>query len=340
MHASEQVPPQAVMMQLINGKLVSRCVSIAAELSIADRLRDGPKDAATLAEETGTDADALYRMLRMLAGLGVFVELPAGRFRQSPLSEVLCGDAPGSVRDYARWLGTELHWRVVTDLDRAVRTGRPVVDTSVPDQPPFDVLAGDRIAQKVFNDAMTGLSAADGSAIVDVYDFPAFSRIIDVAGGHGALAALIAQAAPESEVTLFDQPQVIHEAEHILPLRFPEARVRTAAGNFLEEVPGPVDVCILKHIIHDWDDHHAWRILTQCRKALGPEGRLLVCELLITPGPESMAAKILDIEMLAGSGGKERTEVEFEDLLRASGLRLQRVIETRTPVCVLEAVAA
>lgn len=338
MNSTDQLPPQAVMMQMVNGQLVSRCVCLTAELGIADLLKDGPQEIAALAASTGADEDALYRVLRMLAGLGIFTELPDRRFEQSPLSEALCGDSPGSVRHYARWFGTAFHWRFVGDLDYSVRTGRPAINKDHPDMMPFEVLSKDNAAQATFNDAMTGLSRADGAAVVAAYDFSAFSRIMDVGGGHGMLASLIAQATPGAGVSVFDMPHVIEGTAKRLAAEPTTSGIKTEAGDFMNHIPGPVDLCILKHIIHDWNDTDAARILETCRKALAPGGRVLVCEMIVTEGPEGMPAKVLDIEMLVGPGGRERTEAEFAALFNQAGLKLERVVETRTPIRLLEAV--
>jgi SAM-dependent methyltransferase len=336
MAKSEGAPPQAVMMQMINGKLLSRCVSLIAELAIADRLASGPRDVGSLAASTGTDADALYRVLRLLAGLGIFVELPDRRFQNSELSETLRSDAPGSVRHYARWFGTGFHWRMITDLDYSVRTGKPALSKDQPDKTPFEILAQDGSAQETFNDAMTGFSLNEGTAIVQSYDFSRFSRIIDVGGGHGTLAAMISRAAPQARVQVLDLPHVVEGTKKRLEgsgLKNSEA----IAGSFLETVPGPVDLCVLKNIIHDWDDAISSRILSNCRNALAEGGRVLVCEMLITPGPENIFTKTIDIEMLVGPGGRERTVAEFTELFARARLKLDRVIETPSSLRLLEA---
>ncbi len=201
----------------------------------------------------------------------------------------------------------------------------------------FEVLAQDSGAQETFNEAMTGLSLANGAAIVEAYDFSSFARITDVGGGHGTLAAMIAQSAPNANVTVFDLPHVIQRTAKRLAAEFPAAKITTVAGDFLDKVPGPTDLCVLNNLIHDWDDDNAKRILTKCREVLADGGRILVCEMMITPGPESMPAKIFDIEMLVGTGGRERTEAEFSELFRGAGLQLARVVETRTPIRLFEA---
>jgi 2-polyprenyl-3-methyl-5-hydroxy-6-metoxy-1,4-benzoquinol methylase len=326
------------MMQLISGKCVSRCVSLAAELAIADMLANGPQDVEALANGTGTSPEPLYRVLRALAGVGVFDELPNRRFQNSPLSAMLISGTQRSVRHYARWFGRELHWRMYSGLGSSVRTGRPWAVNDYPDKTPFQVLAEHPADQEVFNQAMAELSEADGPAIAQAYDFSCFEKIIDVGGGHGTLASLIAEKAPQASVTVFDLPHVIESAPERLSDEGLAGRIDFRSGSFLDCVPRPADLCVLKHILHDWNDETARRILTNCRDALSDGGRVLVCEMVITTGPEGIPALILDIEMLVGAGGRERTQREYSELFAAAGLRLERVISTQTNIQLLEAV--
>lgn len=331
------LPPQAMMLQMLNGMVVSRCLALVAELGIPDRLKDGPQDAAQLSGALGVDAGALHRVLRTLAGLGVFAEGPDRRFQNTPLSEALRSDTPGSVRSIARWLGHPLHWRVIGDLDFSVQTGKPSVSKDHPGKSGFQVIAEDPGAQAIFTAAMTNLSQADGAAIVRSFDFSRFGRIVDVGGGQGTLGLLIARAAPAATVTVFDLPHVIAGAQGILEGAGLGDRISAVGGSFFDEVPGPADLCVLKYVLHLCDDDAAGRILANCRKALGDEGRILVCEMLITSSPASMPARVMDIEMLTGPGGRERTEQEFAALFAASGFELERVVETPLPIRLLEA---
>jgi SAM-dependent methyltransferase len=325
-------------MQLISGKCLSRCVSLAAELGIADMLVDGPRDVGTLATGTGTRSDALYRVLRALTTAGVFDELPERQFRNNPLSATLISGAEHSVRQYARWFGRELHWRMYSGLETSVRSGRPWAANEYPDKMPFEVLAEHPADQDVFHRAMAELSEADGPSIAQAYDFGRFQRIMDIGGGHGTLARLIAAKAPNSKLTVLYLPHVIEGAREWLANSGFANQIDFKRGSFLESMPGPVDLCVLKHILHDWDDETALRILTNCRNALSEDGRVLVCEMVIAPGPEGLAAIALDIEMLVGAGGRERTETEFSELFGAVGLRLEQVIRTIAPIRLLEAV--
>jgi hypothetical protein len=330
------IPPAKIVLQLIGGKSVSRCVSLAAELAIADLLADGPKDVATLANATGTCPDALYRVLRALNAVGVFEELPEKVFRNNPLSSVLISGVEHSVRQFARWFGSELHWRMYAGLENTVRTGRPWAVNEYPDKTPFEVLAEHQADQEIFNQAMAEISEADGPAIAQAYDFGRYQTIIDIGGGHGTLARCIAAKAPQAKITVVDLPPVIENARE----RLCGSRISFHGGSFFDALPGPADLCVLKHILHDWDDEAAVRILANCRDIVSPAGRVLVCEMVIGPGPEGAAAHALDIEMLVGAGGRERTETEFSELFSAAGLRLEQVIRTPTPVRLLEAVRA
>ena len=112
------------MMRLISGTCLSRCVSLAAELAIADLLADGPKDVVALAKTTGTRPDSLYRILRLLTSVGVFDELANRQFRNNRLSSTLISGVEHSVRQYARWFGCEPHWHMYSGLEASVRTGR------------------------------------------------------------------------------------------------------------------------------------------------------------------------------------------------------------------------
>ena len=339
MQEGAQLPPQAVIRRMVGAKLLSRCVSLAAELGIADLLAGGPREVTELAAATQADAEALYRVLRTLAGAGVFDELPDRRFAQNALSEALRSGVPGSMRNYARWFGHPLHWRMVAALDYSVRTGEPSL-TEGTGKGPFEVLAEDAGALAAFNDAMSDLAAADGGTIVQAYDFTPFARIVDVGGGHGVLATFIARAAPHACVTVFDLPHVIAGAEERLAATGAPANIDTAAGSFLERVPAPADLCVLRNVLLDWRDEQVLCILGNCRAALRDDGRVLVCELLVVPDGDGAPARLLDIEMLVGPGGRLRTEAEFAALFEAAGLRLLRVVSTASPLRLLEGAPA
>ena len=142
---------------------------------------------------------------------------------------------------------------------------------------------------------------------------------------------------------LFDAPQVAEAAQASLTARGLRARCEVVGGDFFKAVPTGHDTYVLKNVIHDWADDEAVAILSQVARAMAPTGKLLVVEQLVTaPGtPTLNLAKIIDMIMMClTEGGRERTEAEYAEILRRSGLRLERVVKTPSQVDVLEAYRA
>lgn len=324
--------PRHALLHLLHGKFVARCIGLAAELGIADRLRDGPRAIERLAEDTGSHPWALYRVMRALAGIGVFAEPAERTFALTPLSQALRSDAPGSMRGMARWLGAEPEaWRAWGDLGLSVRTGKPACPEV------FDYFAANPAAGEVFDEAMTSNSAATAQAVATAYDFANAGHVVDVGGGLGALLLAIRAAHPTLRATLFEVPHVVARARAAL---MGEADwLALAAGDFFEgEVPA-ADTYLLKHVIHDWSDERAATILRRCGEQLRPGGRVLVIEHLLTA--EASPVHWIDLEMLVMTGGgQERTAAEFVELFARAGLALSRTIETTASVVIFEAVAA
>ncbi|RME01990.1 MAG: methyltransferase [Bacteroidetes bacterium] len=327
-HTQTQAPPQAILFQLLGGQIISRAIGLAADLAIADHLAEGAQEITALAAATNTNADALYRVLRLLAGFGIFAELPGRRFGNSPLSEPLRTDAPGSVRHFARWFSDPMRWGALGKLDYSVHTGRPALLDGREDKTVFEVFGEYPASVETFNQAMTSISMGSGHAVVQAYDFRPYRLIVDVGGGHGFLATLIAQAAPDAHVTVFDWPQVAEGAAVAIKQAGLNGRVTTQGGNYLESIPGPADLIVMKNIVHGEPDDGALQLLRNCRAALNDDGRVLVIESVITEGPEGNGARVMDIEMLFGPGGRQRTVDEHRTLLEAAGLRFERLIPT------------
>jgi len=329
--------PQAVLTEILGGQILSRCIGLVAELAIADRLAAGPQPLDVLAKSTKSDPDTLYRVLRTLVGFGIFSEMPGKRFQNNFLSEVLRTDASGSMRHFARWISDPLRWAGLGNLDYSVRTGNPGVLKGREESSPYEIMREHPASVETFNQAMTSLSTSEGHAVIQAYDFSPYRRIVDVGGGHGFMALLIAQAAPEARVTVVDQPGVVNGAKGILRNAGVDARVILLGGNYLENVAGPADLILMKNIIHDEPDDKAIQLLRNCRAAVERDGQILVIESVITDGPQGNDARILDIEMLIGPGGRQRTREEHMAILGAAGLYINRVIPLETGASIIEA---
>lgn len=332
-------PAEAVITQILLGSLASQSLYVAAKLGIADLLADGPKPVDELARAADADAPSLYRVLRALASLGVFAEQDNRVFAMTPAAEALRSDTPNSLRDVAIFWGEDWHWEVWGKILHSVRTGKSAWAQCHGDQV-FEFFEKNKAAGEIFNRAMSSFSTMATKAVAEAYDFSGINTLIDIAGGHGRLLAGVLEANPSMRGQLFDLPHVIDGAREAIAKTSVGDRVEFAGGDFFASVPSGGDGYIMKHIIHDWDDERALTILRNIKQAMNPGGRVLVVEAVIADGNGQDFGKLLDIEMLVSPGGKERTAAEYEELFSRAGLRLTRIIPTRSPYSVIEAVAA
>lgn len=337
--AAQPLPPEAVLMQIAGGAFTSQAVSLAAKIGIADLLADGPKPVADLAAATNTHERSLYRFLRCLASIGVFAETDSKVFSLTPLAEPLRSAAPNTVRDLLVFMGEEWHWRVYGEMNYSLQTGKPAWGR-VHGAEVFDYLGNHPAEAETFNRAMTNLSMMAGPAVVEAYDFSGVKTLADIAGGHGLLLAGILKANPSVNGLLFDMPAVIEGAAELLENEGVAERVKLEQGSFFESVPAGADTYMMKHIVHDWDDERSVTILKNIHKVIPADGRVLIVEMVIAPGNEPHFGKIQDMEMLVSPGGIERTEEEYRQLLADAGFTLTRVIPTKSPLSIVEAVKA
>jgi hypothetical protein len=340
-HAAQQnahgADPGALVLQIAMGMIPAACLNVAARLKIADHLADRSRPVAELAHLTQVNENALYRVLRALASLGIFTETAPHAFANTPASETL-REGHHSLRDMAMWMSNGIHFRVFGELMHAVKTGDHVIDKLTGMQP-FEYLQHHKEDGDLFNAAMTSYSKTVVAAVVEAYAFSGMGTLADIAGGHGALLTGILEKNPGVRGVLFDQEHVVSGAAPQIAARGLGARCRTAGGDFFAAVPA-ADNYVLKHIIHDWDDARAEKILKNCAAAMTGNGKVLLIEAVVPAGNDPHYAKVLDLEMLAFPGGRERTEAEFAELLARAGLRLQRVVPTQSPMCIVEAVKA
>jgi hypothetical protein len=323
--------------EMFTGYWVSQSIYAIAKLGVADLLGDGPQPVEQLARSLRVDQSALYRMMRALASYGLFEEDRDHRFRLTPLGGLLQTGVPGSMRSMAIWNG-ELPYRAWGAVMHTMQTGQSALKHAL-GMRLFDYLSQDPESRRVFDEAMTGLSTQVSQAVVSAYDFSGIKRIVDVGGGEGTLVAAILAAHDQMQAILFDLPPAVENARRQIEMAGLASRCEVAGGDFFEQVPTGADCYILASVIHDWDDEHSLRILKQCRRAMDHGSRLLLVECVIPDSSEPLFSKLLDLQMLVVTGGRERTETQFTDLLTASNFRVTRVIQTAAPECVIEAVA-
>ena len=328
----------AVLLHLLAGCWVAQALYVCAKLGVADLLHEEePTSCATIAEATQSHPDALYRVLRALASVGVFSEDGDRRFRSTPAAMYLRTDVPGSLRAFAIMLGEVEHWRAWEGMLHSVRTGQSAFD-HVFGASHFAYFEDHPAVAKIFDAAMTSRSAQENEAIVATFDFSGALTVIEIGGGQGTLLEAILRSNPVAQGVLFDLPHVVASSRARMWDAGPAARCAFVEGDFFSDIPSGGDLYVIKKVIHDWDDERALQILTNCRNTMSASGRLLLIEPVVPEGNASSFSKLLDLLMLVWtSGGRERTKAQHEKLLMASGFSLRRVISTSSGVDLLEA---
>jgi hypothetical protein len=335
--SEQQNNSSVTLFQMILGGWVQQSISVAAKLGIPDLLKDGPKDHNQLAEMTQTHAPTLYRLMRALTSVGLFTELENKHFAICPLGTYLETDSEGSVRSLAIMLGEQWHRNPWSNLLFTVQTGENAFK-EVYGQSNYDYLTQNPDAGEVFNNAMVGITKTITSEI-GRYDFSGFGQVIDIGGGHGALMEAILNQNPHLKGTVYDLTEVIEGTRRLMRTAGLENRCDCVAGDFFESVPSGGDAYILKAIIHNWSDDAAITILRHCRQHMHANGKLILLESVITPGDAPHPSKFTDLEMIVFTpSGKERTELEFQDLFQKAGFKLSRIIPTPTLVSIIEGI--
>jgi len=339
--STSTVPPEVsagqLVFQVASGYMASAALQVAMRLDIAARLSNGPRPVADLARETGVQTDGLYRVLRALAGLGIFAESSSRTFALTPAAELL-RRGPGSLGDGVEFITDPLHFETYAEALHSVQTGQPAAEKVV-GMPLFEYLATTPQWSTSFNNAMTAFSANVMPAVLKAYDFSGIGTLVDVAGGHGHVLTSVLRDYRQMRGVLFDLEHVIAGSGPLLAASGVQNRIRAESGDFFQAVPAGGDAYIMKHIIHDWDDERAAAILSNIRKALDgkPQGRVILLEAVLAAGNVPDFAKLLDLEMMLFPGGRERTAEEFGALFNRAGFTLTMVVPTESMLSVVEA---
>jgi O-methyltransferase domain/Dimerisation domain len=331
-----EVPPTAGIMRILMGLVTSSAISAVARLGIPDHLENGPMTVQELAEKIGARPELLFRLMRSTSSLGVLAQTSDGKWEQTALSEVLRANAPMTLRDVAILFADDWHVRTVGSLHETVRTGQLAVDR-IYGMSAFEYFETEPEAAGNFNRAMTSFSTTEASAIANAYDFSIIRSLTEVAGGHGLFLTTILERYPEITGTLFELPQVVATNESG-PLKNFGNRLKVVEGDMFQEVPSGADAYIMKRTIHDWSDDQSTKILSACRAGVSNGGRLLVIDSVVPADVSFSPIKFMDLIMMLFSGGKERTEEEFQMLFAGSGWRLNRIIPTASPLSIVEGI--
>jgi O-methyltransferase domain/Dimerisation domain len=333
---AEERAAAAAVLQMIWGLHISRAVYAAARLGIADHLAGGPMTAADLARATATHEPSLYRVLRLLAGLGVLAEDRDHAFTLTVLGDRLRADAPASMRS----------WAMLTDSIGGVKSFGPIVETIRTGTTGMQIAYGSRGFEYFathpeqasdFQAAMSERTTAFAPSVAAEYGFSSARTVADIGGGKGTLLATILRQHPHLRGVLFDRAEVAAEAPGVLADAGVTDRCEVVVGDFFASVPAGADVYVLANVLHDWDDAESVRILASCRAAMAAGGRVAIVERLIPDDPAAALPVLLsDINMLVLTGGMERTNAEYTALLAHAGLNLGQILPVAAPYGIIE----
>ncbi len=335
--SSTQTPsPGRLLYDRILGDIPLRLIHAVTELNIADLVAAGEHSVEALAARAGVNADILYRVMRTLSSIDIFTETEDRHFELTPQAELLRSDVDNSLRNFILYLAADWHYRTWGQFLETLRSGETSFDLAY-GEPFFENLQTNPDRAANYNTVMTDHSASNARQVAQTYDFSQFNTLMDVGGGHGSLLVEILKSTPGLNGIVFDMPGVSLEGGNLLEKTGFSDRASIVEGSFFEALPRAADGIIMKSIIHDWSDEKARQILQNCREAVGPGGKILLCESVLPGKNEPGIAHFIDLEMLVISGGQERSEREYRALLESAGLRLREIYPTRSGLSILEA---
>lgn len=326
--------PQDQMMQWITSKWITKPIRVAAEFGIADLLRDKPMSVEVLAQKTDTDAPTLYRLLRALSSVGIFVETNKHQFGLTPLAECMLSDA---MRPIILMFLSDWHDKAWGSLAHSVRSGKPGFDQAF-GKGAFDWMEENPKARAILDHGQAVKALGFAKAVLEAYDFSDLNTLCDLGGGRGIFLIQVLANYPHIRGTVADLPGAVEAAEQAISEAELKDRCKAITCNFLKEAPPTCDAYFLVNVLHDWEDEACRRILENLARSMNTGSKLLVVEYLLEPGPGFSVAKLLDIEVMVMGGGRERTIEEYKALLASAGLLLTNVIPTNGGPTLLECI--
>ncbi|MEU8654536.1 methyltransferase [Streptomyces sp. NPDC048737] len=325
------------LLHLVQGAVITQAISVAARLGVADVLADGPLSVEDIAARVGSDPRATHRVLRALAGHGVFAVRPDGRYENTPMSGSLREDAPDSMRGFALLMNHPTLWEEWGHLFDTVETGEANLP-KLRGMGALDFFHANPDYARVFFQAFGGLSASETDPILAAYDFSGFGTVVDVIAGRGNLLAGILGQAPDTKGVLYDSEIATVDSPALFEAAGVADRLTIEHGGYLGKLPAGGDAYVFKHIIHDFSEADAVTALRNAREAIAPGGKLLVIEYVIPEDNEKHLGKTIDLWLMLMLGAQERTLAEYTELFAKAGFELTRAVPTSAPISVIEGI--
>lgn len=329
---------QTKLMEIASAFILSRAIHVAAEIKVADHMVNGAQDIQLLAQKTGMNEDALYRLLRLLASYGIFSHDQSNNFSLTPLAQQLVSTNPNSLWAWVAYHNDTNRWTAYGDMKYCLETGKPSFD-HIFGKGYFDFLGDNALLANQFDEGMKNLSEGENARIAHSYDFTPYNVITDIGGGKGGLIAEIMDNQDPASIRkgiLFDLPYVKEPAEEYLKNLNLLDRITFVPSTGFFEIPQGANLYILKRILHDWNDQDSITILKNCHNAMQQDSRLLIIENIVSQENVRDFSKDIDIAMMVLFGGKERTKAEWLALLDKADLKLMNVYKTPSMVSIIE----
>ena len=328
----QMLAPEDQMMQWITSKWITKPIFVISELGIADLMCDGPKSVETLAKETDIHAPTLFRILRALSSVGVFVQTEDRVFGLTPLAQCLFSNA---LRPIARMFLSEWHDKAWNGLSHTVRTGEPGFDYTF-GKPSFEWFEENPVERSILDQGQGSKAIGFAKAVIETYDFSDFKLICDIGGGQGALLIQLLAEYPHIMGYVADLPGAVVSAERSIAKANLSDRCKAISYDFHKDAPPICDAYFLVNVVHDWDDKICIRILKNITSSMNADSKLWIIEYIMEPGPGFSVAKLLDLEVLVMGGGCERSIDEYKNLIAAAGLQVSRIIPTKSGPAMME----
>jgi hypothetical protein len=318
---------QEKVIDLIFGRWRSQILYAGVKLGVFEALREGPKDAASIAQELKLNPELCYRLLRALASLDLLREEDGRRFSITETGAYLLSDHPQTLRGVTLLEEGPEHYALWKHLPDMIRDGQQNAFQREFGRHAFEHAVADSAYANVFDEAMTSYSSSQTSWALDAldpYDFSNVSSLCDVGGGHGHLICGFINKYPHLRGMVLERPEVLADDARLWANKLGlSERCQYVPGNMFEEVPN-ADAYMMKLILHDWNDDECIQLLTNIHRAAPKGGRVFIIEHLITDPSTPHFSKLFDIHMMCWGTGRERTSEEYASLLDRAGWTYQQ----------------
>jgi hypothetical protein len=319
------------------GFWIAKAIAVACELNLAEIVSDEKKSIEKIAEESKTEAAALFRLMRALASEGIFIETSPKIFSNNKLSNALI-EKPGNLKNMIMHQLNKTNWDVVNELKFSVQSGTNAAQKLL-GADIFTHLQNTPEKNALYNKAMSETSGLSSAAVVSAYSFSGIKVLADIGGGEGTLLNTILNEYSNLTGILFDLPHVVETAESLAKRFQNENRLRIISGSFFKDKIPEADAYLLKNILHAFDDETSVQLLKSINRSMSGKGKVLIIEAVISEDNKTGFGKISDLQMLLGTEmGKERTQEEYRSILEKAGFKLNKLVKTVSPFSIVEGI--